>query len=429
MRPLFSVNFNIFHKNAVENVEKPSVPFRELFRGPEDFTVMPALGCGEPFIIAPIYKDVAKGFPVKFSINKGELQNALAVVSKGISTRSTLPSLAGVFVKAQGNEITLETTNLDLSIRHTVMALVEEEGTGLLPGKLFGDIVKSLPDAAVTVSATFEEAYITCDKASFALRALNPQDFPGFPHVETSQEISVDFPVFSSMVKKVARNVSRDESRPILTGVLVNFEGGRLRMVATDSYRLAITDVNIPETQAEDFECVISGSFMLDLAGLPRTEDPITLALAENQILVRCGTTVFVNRRIEGQYPPYQKLLPEGHGTRAKISVSDLAASVKRASLMGNSSSPVRFDLNIPSQTVQVSAMTQDVGSAKEIVSATIEGEDMEIAFNFAYTLEGLAGIAGDEAFLELQSPTKPGILRAIEPENYLYLIMPVRIP
>lgn len=366
---------------------------------------------------------------MKFSINKGELQNALAVVSKGISTRSTLPSLAGVYLKAQGNQLTLETTNLDLSIRHTVMALVEEEGTALLPGKLFGDIVKSLPDASVTVSATHEEAYITCDKSSFAIQALNPDDFPGFPHVQTSQEISVDFPVFSSMVKKVARNVSRDESRPILTGVLVNYENGRLRMVATDSYRLAITDVAVQAGEVEGFECVIAGGFMLDLAGLPKTEDPITLALAENQILVRCGETVFVNRRIEGQYPPYQKLLPDGYSTRARLQVSDLAASIKRASLMGNSSSPVRFDLNVASQTLQVSAMTQDVGSAKEIVSASIEGEDMEIAFNFGYALEGLAGVEGDEVYMELQSSTKPGILRAIEPENYLFLIMPVRIP
>ncbi len=352
---------------------------------------------------------------MKFSINKGELQNALAVVSKGISTRSTLPSLAGVYLKAQGNQLTLETTNLDLSIRHTVMALVEEEGTALLPGKLFGDIVKSLPDASVTVSATHEEAYITCDKSSFAIQALNPDDFPGFPHVQTSQEISVEFPMFSSMVKKVARNVSRDESRPILTGVLVNYENGRLRMVATDSYRLAITDVAVQAGEVEDFECVIAGGFMLDLA--------------ENQILVRCGETVFVNRRIEGQYPPYQKLLPDGYSTRARLQVSDLAASIKRASLMGNSSSPVRFDLNAASQTLQVSAMTQDVGSAKEIVSASIEGDDMEIAFNFAYALEGLAGVGGDEVYLELQSSTKPGILRAIEPENYLFLIMPVRIP
>ena len=366
---------------------------------------------------------------MKFNINKGELQNALAVVSKGISTRSTLPSLAGVYLKAQGNQLTLETTNLDLSIRHTVMALVEEEGTALLPGKLFGDIVKSLPDASVTVSATHEEAYITCDKSSFAIQALNPDDFPGFPHVQTSQEISVEFPMFSSMVKKVARNVSRDESRPILTGVLVNYENGRLRMVATDSYRLAITDVAVQAGEVEDFECVIAGGFMLDLAGLPKTEDPITLALAENQILVRCGETVFVNRRIEGQYPPYQKLLPDGYSTRARLQVSDLAASIKRASLMGNSSSPVRFDLNVASQTLQISAMTQDVGSVKEIVSASIEGDDMEIAFNFAYALEGLAGVGGDEVYLELQSSTKPGILRAIGPENYLFLIMPVRIP
>jgi len=214
---------------------------------------------------------------------------------------------------------------------------------------------------------------------------LNAEDFPGFPRVETHQRIEIPFQQFSTMVKRVSRVVSNDESRAILTGVLITLENGVLRMVATDSYRLAITDVAVQAGEVEDFECVIAGGFMLDLAGLPKTEDPITLALAENQILVRCGETVFVNRRIEGQYPPYQKLLPDGYSTRARLQVSDLAASIKRASLMGNSSSPVRFDFKAASQTLQVSAITQDVGSAKEIVSASIEGDDMEIAFNFAY--------------------------------------------
>ena len=230
------------------------------------------------------------------------------------------------------------------------------------------------------------------------------------------------------MVKRVSRVVSKDESRAILTGVLITLEAGVLRMVATDSYRLAITDAPLPNSSADEFHAVISGSFLSEIASLPQTESPVSLALADNQIVVTCEDTVFINRRIEGNFPNYKQLLPDGYATRATIEVDKLVASVRRASLLGSTSSPVRFDLNNASQTVQISAASQDVGSAQEIISCAIEGEDVEIAFNYAYVLDGLGSIATDEVYLEVQSALKPGIFRALEPENFLYLVMPVRI-
>lgn len=136
----------------------------------------------------------------------------------------------------------------------------------------------------------------------------------------------------------------------------------------------------------------------------------MSLALADNQIVVTCEDTVFINRRIEGNFPNYKQLLPDGYATRATIEVDKLVASVRRASLLGSTSSPVRFDLNNASQTVQISAASQDVGSAQEIISCAIEGEDVEIAFNYAYVLDGLGSIATDEVYLEVQSALKPGI-------------------
>lgn len=298
----------------------------------------------------------------------------------------------------------------------------------MVPGKLFSEIVKNLPDAAVHVEATDEQAFVTCDTSSFSIRALNAEDFPGFPRVDVHQKIEIPFHQFSTMVKRVSRVVSKDESRAILTGVLITLEAGVLRMVATDSYRLAITDAPLPNSSADEFHAVISGSFLSEIASLPKTESPVSLALADNQIVVTCEDTVFINRRIEGNFPNYKQLLPDGYATRATIEVDKLVASVRRASLLGSTSSPVRFDLNNASQTVQISAASQDVGSAQEIISCAIEGEDVEIAFNYAYVLDGLGSIATDEVYLEVQSALKPGIFRALEPENFLYLVMPVRI-
>ena len=358
---------------------------------------------------------------MKFSINRTELANALSIVLKGVSTRSTLPVLSGILIEAAGDKIILQATDLELSIQYSVAALVEEEGRTVVPGKLFSEIVKNLPDAAVHVEAT-------CDTSSFSIRALNAEDFPGFPRVDVHQKIEIPFHQFSTMVKRVSRVVSKDESRAILTGVLITLEAGVLRMVATDSYRLAITDAPLPNSSADEFHAVISGSFLSEIASLPKTESPVSLALADNQIVVTCEDTVFINRRIEGNFPNYKQLLPDGYATRATIEVDKLVASVRRASLLGSTSSPVRFDLNNASQTVQISAASQDVGSAQEIISCAIEGEDVEIAFNYAYVLDGLGSIATDEVYLEVQSALKPGIFRALEPENFLYLVMPVRI-
>lgn len=364
---------------------------------------------------------------MRFSINKVELQNAISVVLKGVSTRSTLPVLSGILITAERDRINLQTTDLEVSIQYSAPALVEEEGRSVVPGKLFSEIVKNLPDAAVHVRVEEEQAFITCDTSSFSIKALNPDDFPGFPAVDVQQRIEIPFSQFASMVKRVSRVVSRDESRPILTGVLVTLESGLLRMVATDSYRLAVTEATL-NSAADDFQAVISGSFLSEIASLPKTEANISLALAENQIVVTCQDTVFINRRIEGNFPNYKQLLPDTYVTRATVDVDHLVAGVKRASLMGPSSSPVRFDLNVASQTTQISAASQDIGSAQETLACEIEGEDIEIAFNYAYVLEGLAAVGSDEVYLEVQSSMKPGIFRAPAPENYLYLVMPVRL-
>lgn len=364
---------------------------------------------------------------MKFSINQGELANALGIVSKGISNRSTLPVLSGILLTAEGDKLVLQTTDLELSIRFSCAALVEEPGSTVVPGKLFSDIVRSFPDAAVHFEGADDQAHITCDNSSFSLKVLNAMDFPAFPEVATEQRIEVPFVLFSSMVKRVARVVSRDESRAILTGVLITREEGKLRMVATDSFRLAITETELPASEADDFEAVIAGAFLSEIATLPKTESPVSIALAENQIVVTCDDTVFINRRIEGNFPNYKQLLPDSCTTRATFAVENLIAAVKRVSLLGSATSAIRLSLNSATQTMQVSSIQQDVGSAQETINGTIEGEDIEIGFNYHYVTDGLTAVRGDQVTMEVQTPLKPGIFREEGEESYLYLLMPVR--
>ena len=363
---------------------------------------------------------------MRFSINQSELLNALNVVQKGISSRATLPVLSGVYLESRGDEITFQTTDLEMSVQYTAAALVEEEGAIVLPGKLFIDIVKNLPDAAVHLESSDEGAIITCESSSFSIRVLNAADYPAFPQISPEKQITVPFDEFSIMAKKVCRVVSKDESRMILTGVYIAVEQNVLKLVATDSYRLAVTEKPL-EGNIEDFSAVLAGSFVSNLAGLPRTGGNISIALAENQVIVSYGGTVFVNRRIEGRFPNYKQLIPSSYETRCVIKRSDFTGAVKRASLLDNSGSQVKFSINGATQTVQLNT-TQEVGSTQEIVKAEIEGADVEIGFNSFYVMEGLNAMNSNEVSLELQGSLKPGIIKGSADEGYLYLVMPVRI-
>ena len=363
---------------------------------------------------------------MKLSINQSELLNALSIVQKGITSRSTLPVLAGIYVQATGDEVTFQTTDMELSIQYTTTAFVEEEGKTVLPGKLVVDIVKNLPDAAVHIDTNEDTAIISCESSSFSIRCLNPIDFPGFPKVEPELQISLPFEKFSSMARKVCRVVSKDESRPILTGVLIAVEEGNVKMVATDSYRLAVTEAPIEQSQ-EEFSAVLAGTFVSDVAGLPKTGEDISLALSENQIIVTYAGTVFVNRRIEGKYPNYKQLIPASYDTRCIVSRNAFSSAVKRASLMERNGSQMRLNINVASQTIQLTT-NQDVGSTQEIVKAEIEGDDVEIGFNSHYVNEGLSAMESSEVSLEIQGSLKPGIMRGTDEENYLYLVMPVRL-
>ena len=363
---------------------------------------------------------------MRFSVNKTELQNALGVVLKGVANQNTDPVLAGVLIESLEDKINFRTTNTVLSIQYETLALVEEAGRAVVPCRLLNDIIKSLPDCAVQIEIADGEAHIECDNSSFTIKTIDAEEFPDFPHVEVDQQISIPFELLSSMVRRVSRAVSRDESRKILTGILVSVENGILSLVATDSYRLAVT--SHPIEGAEDFSAVISGTFMSDITSLQAEGENVSLALADNQIVVECKGVVFINRRIEGTYPPYKQLQPTGNTMKLEVSTADFTAAVKRAALMGENNSSLKIKGDPDGGFMQISAATLDVGSVVEQVNCSGTGEETEIGFNCSYILDGLASIGSKTLFFETNSSSKPGILRATGDEDFWYLVMPVRI-
>lgn len=364
---------------------------------------------------------------MRFNINKSELLNALTIVAKGASTRSTLPVLSGVYIKAEGAGLIMQTTDLERSIRYDVMALVEEPGETVIPEKLLLDIVKNLPDAAVEFKTGDGDISVSCDSASYVLKTLDPEDFPAFPHVDVKNRIMVPFSEFCQMVKRVAKVVSKDQSRAVLTGVLISTSDAGMRMVATDSYRLAISEVSAPGVE-EGFEAIVSGAFLQEVASLPALADSIEIGVSENQVVFEFQKMVLINRRIEGTFPNYKQLIPDSYITKTCFTTADLVTAVRRVSLISAASSPIKFDINKDAKNAIINTVSQDVGSAEEVLPCEVSGDNALIAFNHQYLLDGLMSVGTSQVFLETQGSLKPGIFKSADGENFLYLVMPVRI-
>ena len=367
---------------------------------------------------------------MKFSISQSELSSILGVVSKGVSSRTTLPVLTGILFKAQDNKVTLETTDTTLSVRCSAAALVEEEGQVVIPSRIIVDIVKNLPDAAVHISADEAEAQLLCDSSSFSIKAFNPQDFPSFPHVEKDTALSVPFAAFTRMVKQVAKFASTDDGHPIYTGVMIQSSGGVLRMVATDTYRLAVSEHDFDDIENfdVDFSAVIPGSFLNDAASLPSVLEDIVLGLSENQIIIEAGDPTLITRRIEGTYPNTDRLLSESTETTIEFNTKQLSDAAKRVSLMTNKVKPIKLDINVASQTTQLSTAAQDIGAAQETIGSAIQGTDCVIAFNAAFLNQGLSLVGTDTVTFEIPASKKLGVFKSESEERFTYLIIAVRI-
>jgi DNA polymerase-3 subunit beta len=365
---------------------------------------------------------------MKLTIEKSQLTQSLTIVSKGMLSRTTLPILSSVYIETTERGITLRTTDLEISIQHTIDALVEESGATVVPGKLLTDIVKSLPDAAITLEQKQDELLIYCLDSRFSLHTLNPADFPTFPQIENHTTITLPAGVLAPMVKKASRAISKDESRAVLTGILIKITEDTLQLVATDSYRLAVAKTKLERENQEPIALITPGIVLDEIARLISNEEEICISESENQIVFSFGTTTFVTRKIEGSYPNYEAIVPNEKNCSAVVDAQALLSAVKRVSITAQQHTPIRLAVSPESQNIEVSSKTQDVASATEFVPAHIEGEATEIGFNHQYIIDGLNAVDTEEVLFEAQGSLKPGIFKSVGEGYFFYLTMPVRL-
>jgi DNA polymerase III subunit beta len=315
---------------------------------------------------------------------------------------------------------------MEVSLRAVAEAQVAGEGVVVVPGRLLLDIARSLPDGEVSIEHKPEEAIVAVSggTASYRLHTYSSEDFPRLPDVDEGSLHAIDRDALVETIARVGRSASRDESRPVLTGILVRFEPGKIVMAATDSYRLAVKETPVTGT-LPDLEAIIPARALQELTRIAGTADEVQLGMQENHVVFGADGTWLTTRRIDGQFPNYRQLLPEQFEHELALPREEALEVVRRVSLMAQRNSPLR--LRFADGELTVSAITQDVGEARESLPAPYNGDAMEIGFNAEFLRDGLESVESDSITFKLISPLRPAVLEG-EGDDYVYLIMPIRL-
>ena len=382
---------------------------------------------------------------MKFRCERDSLVEVLATAGRAVGTRSSAQMvLSGVRIESVGNHLSVVGTDLDLTVHVSTEAIGITDGVCVAPAKLLADIVRSLEPGAVTIESEGEKIEIGAARSRFSLRTFPVADFPSLPE---PPEPATFLPAaaLAGALRQVVRAASGDDARPLLTGVLIAPEGSGVRLVATDSYRLALRDIAGSDAFSDTSQILVPARALAELqrlsalgAGTKAAEGAsegeggsggpvVGLSIGDHDVTFTAGEVKVSTRLLDGTYPDYRQLIPATYPNRLHVGKDSLLDALRRVRLLvRDNTTPVR--LSMRHGGVDLTVVSQEVGDASETVDADFEGEDLTIAFNPTYLIDGVEAVAGDEVVLETVDATKPATVRAAELTDFRYLLMPVRV-
>lgn len=361
---------------------------------------------------------------------RDKLLEAIQTCQRAISGKSMLPILSGVLFKGDKNMLYLSSTDLEISIRTEIEVEAKEGGNIVVPARLISDILNSLEEEEVELNLLKDKAQleVVSGGSKFSLNVYFEEDFPKIPVAAGSPACELKGEEFIKTVKEVAKAASRDESKPVLTGVLIEISADTLRMVATDSYRLAVCEGKIEGGPKEDIRIIVPARSLRELHRIMSSKETgnISVNLTENQVIFKTGHVDLVSRLIDGDFPNYKQIIPEGYEKIIKINKNKALGAVKRTAILAQNNAPIK--LAAVANTITISANTQDVGEAVEKIEVDYAGEEVKIAFNPEFLLDGLNSVEEDTIVIEITDPLKPAMVKPEKDKSFQYLIMPVRL-
>lgn len=367
---------------------------------------------------------------MKLSLSTDELLTQLQTATRVASSRASVQALSGVLISATGDHPMLLATDMEVGLRVPLAGEIVQPGLAVLPARLLLDVVRSLPGESVTLElrAQEQDVELISGPAKFHLRTLRSEDFPELPSADPGGGMRLPTQVFVETALQVSRSASKDETRPVLTGVLISAAGQELTMVATDSYRLSVKHAGLESPLEGTLEANVPARALQELGRIAQSvEEPeLAVSLGQNQVVFEIGQIVLSSRLIDGQFPNYRQLLPESVDHELRLSSAEIANVVRRVSLLAQKNAPLR--LSFGEGELTVSAQTPDVGEASEMLPVPFSGEPFEIGFNPEFLRDGLESVESEELVLKLISPLRPGLIESPDGGGFVYLIMPIRL-
>jgi DNA polymerase III subunit beta len=364
---------------------------------------------------------------MKFVCSKSELLEGISAVQKAVTGKTTLPILEGILITAKNGELLLTATDLDLGIETKILSEVLQNGSVVLNSRLFGEIIRKLPDMDIEIQIdNTYNATILCDKSKFSLVGQSPDEYPELPVINENIMYNLPQDLLKNMIRQVTFAAAQDETRPILTGVLFEVRDRVLSMVALDAYRLALRRSNIDSLS--EINAVIPGKTLNEVGKLLLfSDEDVSITFTTNHILFSIGKTRVISRLLDGEFIKYRQIIPEEYKLRIKVNTRNLLDSIERASLLGKEGKTNLIKMDIKDENIVITSNSQ-LGNVYEEIPIVLEGTGLQIAFNSKYFIDVLKIIDVEEVYLEFSSSVSPCLLKIDENSDYTYLILPVRL-
>lgn len=363
---------------------------------------------------------------MKFIVDQKELNNALTISLKAISSKNLLEILRGVLIEAYDNKLVLTTNNLEVGIKTTIEANVQTEGRIILDAKILSDIVRKLPDGELEINGENEQTVkIKSAHVEFNIKGIRDVDFPEVEEIESSQYQSINPDVLVDIIKKTSFATSIDETKPLLMGELIEIEDNSINVVAIDGFRLANKRVELLSTVGER-KVVILGRILVEVMKLIQNiDEEVKIGFEDKYITFIIGKTILNARALEGEFVNYKQIIPSEFQIEVKLKNKILIESLERAMLVSNKNLVM---MNIKEGKMTINTKNEEIGNFEEIIDIEQTGKEIEIAFNIRYIVEALKNIDGENIIMKLNTNVSPCIIKPENDINYTYLLLPVRI-
>lgn len=363
---------------------------------------------------------------MKFSVSKEKLLAGLQTVQNVVSTRTTLPILSNVLLQADGDQVRLTTTDLDVGVSGAITAQIEKLGATTLPARRLANIVRELPAAEIQIEVDSKNvASIRCGQSFFKILGLPEEEFPPLPKFDDTRTFTISQQLLRDALKKTSYAISTDETRYVLNGILFSFKENKLTLVATDGRRLALVDLEIEFPRSQEVDIIVPTKAVTELGRLLGDEGDVRLSVGENQVAFQIGDTLLASKLIEGNYPNYRQVIPGEAKERVTLERELFLNAVHRVSLLSSEKSN-SVKLIFTKNNIEIAANTPDVGEARESLAVAYKGREFSIAFNPEFLQAPLRALPNDEVYLDLIDEMSPGVIKIQSP--FLYVLMPMRI-